>query len=219
MYKVVLLGTFFFFTSFSANAWFEGAITKLLKGAKALTETAAEARHASKAVDTAQDLSVASKVLDQAPKAGAPGPAMESAVTKMSDLKPDFSSDVSGMTSKDIDAYKALRKKAISGDSGSMLKMSDLTRSGQINDPGEPYYGYWLFQAVRSTQQISNSMTTAKKKAQEVCKNETDVRRSNRLFDNECSVLDTRQYFVGAGNSSQFIEQLQKKQTVPKSEK
>ena len=218
MYKVVLLGTFFFFTSFSANAWFEGAI-KLFKGAKALTETAAEARHASKAVDTGRDLSVTSKVLDQAPKAGALGPGMESAVTNMSDLKPNFFSEVSGKTSVDIDAYRALRKKAISGDSGSMLKMSDLTRSGQIDDPGEPYYGYWLFQAVRSTQQISNSMTTAKKKAQEVCKNETDVRRSNRLFDNECSVLDTRQYFVGAGNSSQFIEQLQKKQTVPKSEK
>ena len=217
MYKVVLLGTFLFFTSFSANAWFEGAITKLFKGAKALTETASEARHASKAVDTAQDLSTASKVLDQAPKTGALGPGMESAATNMSDLKPNFFSEVSGKTSVDIDAYRALREKAISGDSDAMLKMSDLTRSGQINDKGEPYYGYWLFEAVRSTH-ITNSMTTAKKKAQEVCKNETDVRRSNRLFDNGCSVLDTRHYFVGTGNSSQFIEQLHKKKTVPKSE-
>ena len=66
------------------------------------------------------------------------------------DPKPNFSSVISGKSQHDIDTYYSLRENAFIGDGSAMLKMSDLTRSGKINDPGEPYYGYWLFQALRA---------------------------------------------------------------------
>jgi len=135
------------------------------------------------------------------------------------DPKPNFSSVISGKSQRDINTYYSLRENAFIGDGSAMLKMSDLTRSGKINDPGEPYYGYWLFQALRSTQVSANSTRMAKTKAQEVCRNEVDRRRSNRLFDTACSSLDGINYFADAVGSSALIEQFQKKQTMQEIEK
>ena len=135
------------------------------------------------------------------------------------DPKPNFSSVISGKSQLDIDTYYFLRENALIGDSSAMLKMSDFIRSGKITDPGEPYYGYWLFQALHSTQVSANSTRMAKTKAQEVCRNEVDRRRSNRLFDTACSSLDGINYSADAVGSSALIEQFQKKQTMPKIEK
>lgn len=222
MYKQSLLGISLLFTSLAANASIIGAVGDflklLLKGERAATEVAVEARSAGKAVDAAQDLSkaTASKSVDVSLGTQSLPQSVGGSAEKTVDMQPKFSSTISAKSMKDVEIYEALRQKAKGGDSGAMLKMSEMTMSGRINDPGEPYYGYWLFLAMRSVQQLGNSMTTVKKKAQDVCKNETNMRRTSGLFDTECSALDGRRYFLGTEKSPPLLEKLQNKQAESK---
>lgn len=97
------------------------------------------------------------------------------------DPKPDFSAEPVAVNAADAVAYKAQRSAAAKGDNESMFAMSELTSSGKVFDPGEPYRSYWLIQAARS----GNQYAVAKLKA--VCPVENERRRSDQLFDAACS--------------------------------
>jgi hypothetical protein len=63
--------------------------------------------------------------------------------------KPNMASEPIARSRKDADAYKVLRASAEKGDAAAMLRMSEMTSSGKVADPGEPWPGCWMFQAAR----------------------------------------------------------------------
>ena len=128
--------------------------------------------------------------------------------------KPDFSSKITAKNQRDLETYKSLRSKASNGDGGAMLKMSEFTRSEQVTDPGEPYYAYWLFQAVRLGVQGNN----VKKKSQEVCQTQIDRRRLDRWFDSACSSIDQKNYYTDASSQNPFIDQFLEKKMIRRTE-
>lgn len=81
----------------------------------------------------------------------------------------------------DRDMYKKLRDSAIKGDTNAMISMSELTRKGLVVDFGEPYFSYWLFEAVRiGSQQASRQLKA-------VCADSKEQRAHDRTFDQKCS--------------------------------
>lgn len=105
--------------------------------------------------------------------------------------KPDIVADVIAKSRKDADTYKSLRFLAENGDASAMLKMSEMTASGTISDPGEPWRGYWLFQSARL-----GSQAAARKSHDECFAGETR-RATDRWFDSACTSTDGRSLYIG----------------------
>ena len=98
--------------------------------------------------------------------------------------KPALTADVAAKSRADANAYKALRASAGKGDSTAMLKMSEMTASGRVSDPGEPWHGYWTFQAARLGHQA------AIRKMNHDCSSDESRRATDRGFDSACSSSD-----------------------------
>ncbi len=105
--------------------------------------------------------------------------------------KPSMASEPIAKSRKDADAYKALRASAEKGDAAAMLRMSEMTSSGKVTDPGEPWPGYWMFQAAR----LGNQAAT--RKADSECAVDDVRRESERWFDSACASSDGRHLFLG----------------------
>lgn len=105
--------------------------------------------------------------------------------------KPDMAADVIANSRKDADTYKALRTSAEKGDASAMLKMSEMTASGRVSDPGEPWRGYWMFQAARLGSQA------AVRKSRDECTAGDDRRATDRWFDSACGAADGRNLYAG----------------------
>jgi hypothetical protein len=112
--------------------------------------------------------------------------------------KPNLASEPIGKSSRDVSSYKSLRDKAAKGDTKAMSQMSSMTSTGKIADPGEPYQGYWTFQAARAHDQ------TAIKIAQADCKNNESLRRTDMWYDSECSYHDGRLLYSARLNTQYF---------------
>lgn len=115
--------------------------------------------------------------------------------------KPDLAADVVARSKGDANSYKALRAAAGRGDAAAMMKMSEMTASGKISDPGEPWHGYWMFQAARLGSQA------AAKKTREECSSGESRRVSDKWFDSACGSADGRSLYVGdrmPGGYSQY---------------
>lgn len=98
--------------------------------------------------------------------------------------KPNIAAEPTGKSARDVSTYKTLRDQAAKGDTKAMARMSSMTSSGKISDPGEPYKGYWTFQAARAHDQA------AIKIAQADCRNNKSLRRTDIWYDSECSYHD-----------------------------
>lgn len=105
--------------------------------------------------------------------------------------KPDMAADVIAKSRRDVDAYKALRASAGKGDVAAMLKMSEMVASGKVSDPGEPWRGYWMFQAARLGSQ------TAVRKSRDDCSAGEGRRATDRWFDSACGSTDGRSFYIG----------------------
>lgn len=104
--------------------------------------------------------------------------------------KPDMAADVIAKSRPDKDSYMVLRASADKGDAAAMLKMSEWTASGRVTDPGEPWLGYWMFQAARLGSQA------AARKSREECSIQEGRRSTDRWFDSACSSGDGRILYV-----------------------
>lgn len=109
--------------------------------------------------------------------------------------KPNLASEPIGKSSRDVNSYKTLRDKAAKGDTKAMAQMSSMTSTGKITDPGEPFQGYWTFQAARVHDQA------AIKIAQTDCRNNEGLRRTDMWYDSECSYHDGRLLYSSRMNS------------------
>lgn len=105
--------------------------------------------------------------------------------------RPDLASDVVAKSRGDANAYKALRSSAGNGDAAAMLKMSEMTASGKVSDPGEPWRGYWMFQAARLGSQA------AARKTRDECSSGEGRRATDRWFDSACGSADGRSLYIG----------------------
>ena len=117
-----------------------------------------------------------------AAKAGSVLPAIEP--------KPDLASDVVAKNRADATYYKTLRAAAGKGDATAMMKMSEMTTSGKVSDPGEPWRGYWMFQAARLGSQA------AARKSRDECSSGEIHRVTDRWFDSACGSADGRSFYV-----------------------
>lgn len=115
---------------------------------------------------------------------------------RLIDPKPNFAVEPVAANRKDADAYKALRTSAASGDASAMLRMSEMTSSGRVLDPGEPWHGYWMFHAMRLGSQA------AARKTRNECSSREDIRASDHWFDAACAATDGRTLYVGGIQSS-----------------
>ena len=97
--------------------------------------------------------------------------------------KPNLESEPIGKSARDVSTYKTLRDQAAKGDTKAMAR--------KIADPGEPYQGYWTFQAARAHDQA------AIKIAQADCRNNESLRRTDMWYDSECTYHDGRQLYSG----------------------
>lgn len=113
------------------------------------------------------------------------------AASSIPEPKPNIALDPVGKSKKDLDTYKALRSKAQSGDTESMLKMSEMTASGKVSDPGEPFHAYWLINATRVGSQA------ASKKLQGECASKESMRNTDKWFDLACYNIDHRTLYSG----------------------
>ncbi len=100
--------------------------------------------------------------------------------------KANFATEPMGLNRKDIEAYRSYREKAEMGDAQAYLKMSEMTSTGRVADPGEPWRGYWLFQSARLGSQAAN------KRFREECGTSSARRTSESWFDSACSSIDGR---------------------------
>jgi hypothetical protein len=98
--------------------------------------------------------------------------------------------DVLAKNRKDADTYKALRAAAGKGDTTAMLKMTEMTASGKVSDPGEPWRGYWMFQAARLGRQA------AIRKSHDECSVGKDRRARDRWFDSACGATDGQSLYI-----------------------
>jgi len=94
-------------------------------------------------------------------------------------------------SAKDIETYKALRASANKGDATAMIKMADMTSSGKVYDPGEPWHGYWMFQAAR----LGNQEAVGK--FHDECFAGKDRRMTDRRFDSACFSSDGTTVYIG----------------------
>ncbi len=156
-------------------------LSKLFKGGAVAKEAAAAGKVAESA-DTA-------KALDHLPAGDV---ALKAApVLPVIEPKPNVMSKPTARILKDAEAYKTLRVAAVRGDRNAMLKMSAMTTSGRVSDPGEPWHGYWMFQAARLGSQ------EATKSSRQECSNREDRRMTDRWFDYACSLSDNRIAYIG----------------------
>ena len=114
------------------------------------------------------------------------GPAIQAV-----ELKPNMAAEVTAKSHRDSEAYKAMRASAEKGDASAMLKMSEMTASGKISDPGEPWRGYWMFQSARLGSQA------AARKSRDECSAGETRRTTDRWFDSACASSDGRSLYVG----------------------
>ncbi|MFZ4703418.1 MAG: hypothetical protein ACOYMG_25535 [Candidatus Methylumidiphilus sp.] len=152
---------------------------KLFKGGAAAKEAAIAGRAAEGAGAKGLEHLAASDAL----KAGSALQAVES--------KPDMAAEVMAKSRRDVEAYKTLRASAEKGDASAMLKMSEMTASGKITDPGEPWRGYWMFQSARLGSQA------AARKSRDECSAEETRRATERWFDSACASSDGRRLYIG----------------------
>ena len=101
---------------------------------------------------------------------------------------------------KDLESYKALQPLAMKGDADAMLKMARMTASGKVTDPAEPYYGYWMIAAQKSTQKsISKS---AHQMLDGECRKREDKRKIDQWFDAGCNSIDGRRLYAGSSEGT-----------------
>lgn len=212
--KRLLFGFLFCFTSATAHAGRFDAFEALARFFKGADESSEAARKSSAAIPDLRGPSSPGKGLEHLPSSSAHDLSHGHSLIITPAPKPDFSSKITAKNQRDLETYKSLRSKASNGDGGAMLKMSEFTRSEQVTDPGEPYYAYWLFQAVRLGVQGNN----VKKKSQEVCQTRIDRRRLDRWFDSACSSIDQKNYYTDAGSQNPFIDQFLEKKMIRRTE-
>ena len=94
--------------------------------------------------------------------------------------KPDLASNILAKNRDDANSYKTLRAAAGNGDSTAMLKMSEMTASGRVSDPGEPWHGYWNYRAAQFGSEA------AKKLWRDQCSAGERRRATDRWFDFAC---------------------------------
>lgn len=156
-------------------------LSKLSKGGAAAKEAAVAGK--------AAEATAAAKALDHFPVGDA---AVKAApVLQVVEPKPNMMLEPTAKILKDADTYKALRASAGKGDANAMLKMSAMTTSGRVSDPGEPWHGYWMFQAARLGSQ------EAVKNSHDECSTREDRRMTDRWFDSACSLSDKRDLYIG----------------------
>lgn len=125
-------------------------------------------------------------------------PAVESASRTASSLPvavephPNAALQPIAQNPKDAETYKALRRNAEKGDSQAMLKMSSLTISGKVSDPGEPYHAYWLIQAIRVGSQ------QGPRQLRKECEQQKEMRKTDEWFDSACKSLDGQTLYAAA---------------------
>lgn len=170
------------------------AIGKLFKGGVAAREAGTAARSAEGA---------GAKTLEHLPASAEAKGAPQSAILHQAEHQTEpnqaFNVEPTASTSKDLDLYRSLRKKAEKGDSQAMCRMAELTNSGRVFDSGEPYYGYWLIQATRL------GSSDCRETMLRDCARRTEMREKDYWFDTGCKVLvDGKTYFRSpeAGNFS-----------------
>jgi hypothetical protein len=105
--------------------------------------------------------------------------------------KPDLAADVIAKSKWDANAYKSLRASAGKGDATAMLKMYEMAASGKVSDTGEPWHGYWMFQAARLGNQA------AARKSRDECSYGESRRETDRWFDSACGSADGRSLYIG----------------------
>ena len=106
----------------------------------------------------------------------------------MVEPKPDLAADIVAKSADDANTYKSLRASAGKGDASAMLKMSEMTASGRVSDPGEPWRGYWMFQAAKL------GSKAAARKTYEECSSGESRRAIDRWFDSACRSADRRSH-------------------------
>ena len=163
--------------------------SKLFKGGVVAKETVTAGRAAEGAA--------AAKGLEHLPAGEAAGhgtPALQAAI----EPKPNTSAEPIAKSTRDAGAYKSLRTSAAKGDTEAMIRMANMTSSGKVSDPGEPYHGYWLFQASRAGNPAAIRLVG------DECRQQDDQRRLDRWFDAACSSIDGRTLYFGSGFSGAF---------------
>lgn len=173
------------------------AFFKLFKGGGTAAKeaaTAATAGHsAAEGATAAKGAAVATGVehLPAGDAALRTSPMLQTAV----EPKPNLTSEPIGKSARDVSTYKTLRDQAAKGDTKAMARMSSMTSTGKIADPGEPYQSYWTFQAARAHDQAALRI------AQSDCKNNESLRRTDMWYDSECSYHDGRLLYSGWTNT------------------
>jgi len=104
---------------------------------------------------------------------------------------PNLLSEPISKNAKDAEEYKALRVKAEKGDDKAMLKMAQMAIDNKVSNPGDPYYGYWLLQAVRAGNQNALGLFNTE------CTQHADKRKTDRWFDAGCQKNDGKTLYVG----------------------
>jgi hypothetical protein len=174
---------------------------KLFKGggtaAKEAATAATAGRSAAEGATAAKGAAVATGVehLPASDAALRSSPLLHTAV----EPKPNMAAEPTGKSARDVSAYKTLRDQAAKGDTKAMARMSSMTSSGKISDPGEPYQSYWTFQAARAHDQA------AIKIAQTDCRNNESLRRTDMWYDSECSYHDGKLLYSGKLNTQNFL--------------
>jgi hypothetical protein len=172
---------------------------KLFKGggtaAKEAATAATAGRSAAEGATAAKGAAVATGV-EHLPASDAlrTSPMLQTAV----EPKPNLASEPIGKSTRDVSTYKTLRDQAAKGDTKAMARMSSMTSTGKVADPGEPYQGYWTFQAARAHDQA------AIKIAQADCRNNESLRRTDMWYDSECKYHDGRQLYSGKLSTQYF---------------
>lgn len=165
-----------------AHAFSVGAIgsffAKLFKGGAAME--AVVAGRAAKGADGAKGLEHLAAA-DQFRL----GPAMQAV-----EPKPDMAADVMAKSRWDADAYNALRPSPGKGDTEAMLKMSEMTASGNVADPGESWRGFWMFRPERLGSQVDRRL-------RDECLSGEGRRATDRWFDLACGAADGRSLYIG----------------------
>ena len=112
-------------------------------------------------------------------------------VLQAAEPKPNLTTDVVAKSLEDAKTYKDLRASAGKGDAIAMMKMSEMTASGKVFDPGEPWHGYWMFQSARLGNQ------EAARKSQVECSAGRGRRTTDKWFDAACAAADGSILYIG----------------------
>ena len=139
-------------------------------------------------VEKASDGAIVAKGIEHSPMDNA---VRTAPVSQIVEPKPNMASEPTAKTRKEVDTYKSLRASADKGDVTAMLRMSEMTSSGKVSDPGEPWHGYWMFQAARLGSQA------ASKKTHDECSANNVSREADRWFDSACAASDGRHFYLG----------------------